>query len=239
MSGKKKAGIKTVICSILALILVFMGVVVVSGSLGIRKEPLNTRKYSPDKISTGNIILTDDLSVIAPYMYSEADGKKIAHLLVSFPDATNTMCIASLTVTEDSEIYDFVREYIENDEAGVGTYALKGHFLVSDVRYLGEEMTAYYNNACEKYRELFEQGSGLYYNGSVCTTGFDLSYLCAEDENPQTEKSSGNLSSMIIGIVIVLAGIIGIAATVLNIVVEVMEKKKKLSDSDNEEEKQV
>ena len=226
MSGKKTINIKNIIYSVLALILVFMGVIVICTTVGGNNSPIYTKAIMLEKIEAGDIVISDDVSIIAPYMYSESDGVKTVNVLVSFSDIMNRMCIASLSVTEDSDLYDFIERYTQDESTGLGTYAIKGHFLISEVKYRGEEMLSYYKNACEKYAESFERGSELYYNGEVSVTEFDMKYLCAENEQPERSPVSGNAASVVIGIIIALTGVAGISFAAYSIAKSVKTKRK-------------
>lgn len=226
MSGKKSVSIKSIIYSILALILVFMGVIVICSTAEKNNSPIYTKAITLEKISAGDIVLSDDVSVIAPYMYTEQDGVKTVNVLVSFSDIMNRMCVASLSVTDDTDLYDFIERYKNDDSTGLGTYAIKGHFLISEVKYRGEEILSYYKNACEKYAESFEQGSELYYNGEVSVTEFDMKYLCSENEQPERTPVKGSAASVVIGIIIALTGVAGVSIAVYSIIKSVKTKRK-------------
>lgn len=226
MARNKTSDIKTVICSVLALILVFMGVVVICLSVGIKTNSRNISNMKLEKLTSGDVIKADELSVIAPYMYTETDGAKTVHVIVSFADSLDRMCIASLSVPESDDMYSFIEKYTEDNSVGLGNYALNGWFMLSEVKFLGEEMKNYYNNACEKYSEVFSNGSKLYYNGEISVTELDMKYICSADETPPQLSVGSNGSSLVIGIIIAVTGVFGIGIAVYNIAVSVTEKRK-------------
>lgn len=171
-----------IICVVLALAVSGVGIALLIKTGSAADEAVSVSEISGGKIEPGTFVRIDECSVIAPYMYTDNDGTFILHCLVSFPDAEGDMCIASLSVSKEDGVYDFIERYINDESAGVGTYAVRGYFSAVSVGDMAQRLQNYYAAGLDRYAELFAEGSKLNYNGNTLDSGVDLRFM-GESEN--------------------------------------------------------
>lgn len=197
---------KLILPALFGIILIILGTATaVKAFAGHNIKAADISEVSWTEIKNGELIYTDEMNFIDPFLRTDGSSGVTEYCLVSYKDASGDMCIGVLSIPENDGLYDFLRKYLDDKDASLGTYAVSGYFAAGINDDLGEKFSDSFTEACGTYAELFKEGSGLYYNGNVQITDLNFRYRAPVDGEPSGE-SSGVAPEGIIGIVIALIG---------------------------------
>ena len=219
-SDSRIIGPKILFPAVLALILLFMGTALIARGFCLLTHPAQLEYAYWTDIENGDVVLTKDISLIAPLLQTEGDAGRIACCLVGFSDASGDLCLGVLQIAGDDGLYDFYQEYAENTEAPLGSYAVNGYFTAASTDALGGTFLTQYEAACGQYADVLAEFSSEAYNGNVRVTTLCFNYLCRAQDNYLTALGRQDTVSGLIGVVIVVVGAAGIALCAASLIAE-------------------
>ena len=210
----RTVGAGIIVTALLALVLLFMGTALIAYGFCLMARPVDTTEVFWTDVREDDVLFSDELRVIDPILTADGPLGKTVCCLVSFRDASGDMCIGVITVPEGNGLSDALNEYLNDGEAALGAFLVKGYFSLTFTDGLGAKFTKAYTDAFEKYSGVLTELSGRYYNGNVRETSLCFSYVCGENENYLAAQGRLDRASGIIGIVIACAGTAGLVLSV-------------------------
>lgn len=223
-AGRRSVGErKNAIAALLAVILIIMGAVIIVLSFGNHERPETASETPVEEMDPSKDVLIRDLSLIDPYMITGGAEHKTVRCLASFRDAHGDMCVVSLKIPQDDELYSFLDSYLSDENASVGAYAVNGYFSVKELSDGSPAVLDGFAEACREYAPLLEEGSRLYCSGRVVPVARELTFFCHADDHYLFAKNRENTFSFCVGAAI---AVIGLAGLLTASAVGVSEKKK-------------
>ena len=207
----RTVGAKIGISVVLALLLLFFGTAVAARGFCLLARPVSPEQVYWTDVKEGDVLKTDDLRIIDPFLSYDGSLGKTVCCLVSFADAGGEMCVGALTVTEADPLYEVLQEYVNDPQAALGAFIVKGYFAVSFTDNAGARFTNAFTEANEKYADVLTELSARYYNGSVRQTALCFTYVCGPEENYLAAQGRIDTVNGVIGVVIACAGAAGVA----------------------------
>lgn len=214
----RTVGAGLLITALMALVLLFMGTALITFGFCLMAHPKDTTDVFWTEVKHNEVLRSDELRVIDPFLTSDGAAGKTSWCLVSFRDASGDMCVGAMTVEPDDAIAGVLEEYVNDPEAALGAFVVKGYFSLSESDGLGATFTTAYTDACGKYDGVLKELSSRYYDGNVRLTSLHFSYICGENENYLAAQGRQDTVSGVIGIVLACAGTAGIVLTVIGLV---------------------
>ena len=209
---KRTVGAGIVVTALLALTLLFMGTALIAHGFCLMKRPVDTADVYWTDITENDVIRTDGLRVIDPFLTTSGPLGKTVCCLASFCDKSGDMCVGVITATEGSGLSDALDRYENDANAALGAFLAQGYFTVAGMDGLGVKFNDAYADACRTYGGALSQLSERYYNGSVRETTLCFTYLCGANENYLAVQGRKDTVSGVIGIVVAGFGALGTAA---------------------------
>ena len=210
----RAVGVRVVLPAFLALVLVFMGAALIMRGFSLLTYPPDLENVYWTDVQDGDVVCAEDISLIEPLLYTDSAMGKTACCLVSYRDAGGDMCVGVLRASASDGLYGFIEEYINDGDASLGGYAVKGYFTARSIDGFGARFGAEYAAACEKYADVLSDYSGRKYNGNVRQTTLCFSYVCGPGENYLAALGRSDTVSGVIGVVIACVGAAGLALSV-------------------------
>ncbi|MBQ6065610.1 MAG: hypothetical protein IJK89_02195 [Clostridia bacterium] len=207
----RTVGARIVISVVLALLLLFFGTAVTARGFCLLARPVSPEQVFWTDVKEGDVVKTDSLRIIDPFLSYDGSLGKTVCCLVSFADAGGEMCVGALTLTEADPLYDVLQEYVNDPQAALGAFIVKGYFAASFTDNAGARFTGAFAKANETYADVLTELSGRYYNGSVRQTTLCFTYVCGPEENYLAAQGRIDTVSGIVGVVIACAGAAGVA----------------------------
>ena len=207
----RTVGAKIGISVVLALLLLFFGTAVAARGFCLLTRPVSPEEVFWTDVKEGDVIKTDALRIIDPFLSYDGSLGKTVCCLVSFADAGGEMCVGALTVTEADPLYEVLQEYVNDPQAALGAFIVKGYFAASFTDNAGARFTNAFNGANETYADVLTELSARHYNGSVRQTTLCFTYVCGPEENYLAAQGRIDTVNGIIGVVIACVGAAGVA----------------------------
>ncbi len=210
----RTVGAGIIVTALLALVLLFMGTSLITYGFCLMAHPKETSEVYWTDVKINDVLRSDELRIIDPFLTTDGPLGKTTCCLVSFCDAGGDMCVGAITVAEGSPLSGVLEEYIGDSEAALGGFIVKGYFSLTQTDVLGEKFNAAFTDACDKYAGVLTELSSRYYDGNVRPTSLNFSYICAENENYLAALGRQDKAAGAIGIIIAAAGLAGLGLTV-------------------------
>ena len=210
----RTVGAGIIITALLALVLLFMGTALIAYGFCLMAHPVDTTEVYWTDVQENDVLFSDELRVIDPILTTDGPLGKTVCCLVSFRDASGDMCIGVMTVPEGDGLSDALNEYLNDGEAALGAFLVKGYFSLTLTDGLGVKFTNAYADAFKTYSGVLTELSSRYYNGNVRETTLSFTYVCGENENYLAAQGLADHVSGVIGIVIACAGAAGLVLAV-------------------------
>ena len=154
----RAVGVRVVLPAFLALVLVFMGAALIMRGFSLLTHPLYVEDVYWTDVQDGDVVCAEDISLIQPLLYTDSAMGKTACCLVSYRDAGGDMCVGVLRASAADGLYGFIEEYINDGDASLGGYAVKGYFTARSIDGFGARFGAEYAAACENRCQGFAVG---------------------------------------------------------------------------------
>lgn len=220
----RTVGAGIIVTALLALVLLFMGTALIAYGFCLMARPVDTTDVFWTDVRENDVLRSDELRVIDPFLTTDGPLGKTTCCLVSFRDASGDMCLGVITVPEGNGLSDTLQEYVGDNGAALGAFLVKGYFSLTFTDSLGGKFTQAYADACEKYNGVLTALSSRWYNGNVRATTLCFSYICGVNDNYLAAQGRMDRVSGIIGVVIACAGAAGLVLSVGGMIS--MRKKK-------------
>ena len=214
----RTVGFGLLVTALMALALLFMGTALISYGFCLMAHPKDTADVYWTDVKNNDVLRSEELRIIDPFLTSDGASGKTSWCLVSFRDASGDMCVGAMTVEPDDAIAGVLEEYVNDDSAALGAFIVKGYFSLTDTDGLGAKFNTSYTDACAKYDGVLKELSGRYYDGNMRLTSLHFSYICGENDNYLAVQGRQDTVSGVIGIVLACAGTAGIVLTVIGLV---------------------
>lgn len=216
----RTVGAGIIVTALLALVLLFMGTALIAYGFCLMARPVDISNVYWTDVAENDVLRSDELRVIDPFLTTDGTAGKTGCWLVSFRDASGDMCIGALTVPEGEKLSEALSEYANDDQAALGAFLAKGYFSLTFTDSLGAKFNKAFTDACEKYNGVLTELSGRYYNGNVRKTALCFTYICGENENYLAAQGRMDKASGVIGIVVACVGAAGLALAVGGMITE-------------------
>lgn len=204
---KTRGAVSSILLGILFIIAGIFAVIFPIVSPDSKLVPANSdaAASSSSVYDFGQVLVLDKYG----YIENSRGADEDYYLVAYFNDEDDYAYLASLKVTDDTDIYDKLDEYSNDDTAYIGDLYINLCAKSDSIASIEPEMAGYYNDAIELY--------GQYYTGTV-DTRTALSFYCegAEAFGPalEAENRSKTLVS-VIGAVIAALGILFLATGIV------------------------
>lgn len=218
--ANRTVGAGIIVTALLALVLLFMGTALIAYGFCLMARPVDTTDVYWTDVTENDVLRSDAMRVIDPFLTTDGPAGKTGCWLVSFRDASGDMCIGALTATQGGSFSDALDAYANDDQAALGAFVAKGYFSLTLTDDLGAKFNKAFSDACETYNGVLTELSGRYYNGNVRETSLCFTYICGENENYLAAQGRMDRVSGVIGIVIACVGAAGLALTVGGMIAE-------------------
>ena len=222
----RTVGAGIIVTAVLALVLLFMGTALIAYGFCLMAHPVDTTNVYWTDVQENDVLQSDELRVIDPFLTTDGPLGKTVCCLVSFRDAGGDMCVGAMTVPEGDGLAEALDAYTGDAQAALGAFIVKGYFSLTYTDSLGIKFNKAFTDACTKYDGVLTELSGLYYNGNVRETALCFTYICGENENYLAAQGRMDRVSGVIGIVIACAGAAGLALAVGGLIAE---RKRRIS----------
>lgn len=210
----RTVGVGLITTALLALVLLFMGTSLITYGFCLMAHPKDTSEVYWTDVKINDVLRSDELRIIDPFLTTDGPLGKTTCCLVSFRDASGDMCVGAITMAEGSPLSGVLEEYANDSEAALGGFIVKGYFSLTQTDVLGAKFNTAFTDACDKYAGVLAELSSRYYDGNVRLTSLNFTYVCAENENYLAALGRQDKAAGAIGIVIAAAGLAGLALTI-------------------------
>ncbi len=226
----RTVGAGIIVTALLALVLLFMGTALIAYGFCLMAHPADTTDVYWTDVKDNDVLRSDALRVIDPFLTANSPLGKTECWLVSFQDASGDMCIGAMTVAEGDKLTETLDRYAGDQQAALGGFRVQGYFSLDNMDDLGAKFTQAYADACKTYNGVLTTLSGRYYNGNVRETALCFTYICGENENYLAVQGRMDRVSGIIGVVIACAGAAGLALAAGGMIA--VRKQRRLNKND-------
>jgi len=112
-------------CLLIAVALLFIGIILLSGSANLPEEIVPANTLHADDLKTGIAIYMEDAILMDKYAYTtENDVEKSSECALAFDLADGKMAIASLHVGKSDKLYKVMKAYLDDDSQQIGDCTL-------------------------------------------------------------------------------------------------------------------